>query len=523
MEPYAASLVQEVLSSPGQPLERSIRDPMETRFAQDFSNVRIHTGASAAASARAVGAVAYTVGRDIVFGGGGYLPATNAGRRTLAHELTHVVQQRVSPPVGKGHAMNFSIGGLGDPLESEAETVAGHAAPSGHVPGGIVPPVGRTAPGSPGVAVLQRQPVPAASSPGAGGDVPQNASPSPAPATPVIASVTLARFAAGQAELSAADRVLLHRTAQDIVLLLSQRPRSIVRVTRQSVSDQASGLASRRAEAVRKELIGAGVAEGSIVTETSEPMLADASAKSEWVQVHFEPRGPMRGSPLPVDVARRINLFPRRLPPGGPAAPNLFPVGVRPTGPISPAQELEQGLAGLIQHSRLPEDSTPHPALDASTGNTAMAPPGVSPTTYTVTIIWRNASLLAGPDGTAIAVDVLKEPNFSVQFSPDLKNAQVYQAAVALVNLHLRWHGRELIELSVSPTLQASSSGALSGGLQTQAEVHLTSRFSLIAQSTFGAAPHDDTGAVDFGSVPLGTRRGLDVTWTPLIGTVIHF
>ena len=60
---------------------------------QDFSHVRVHTDARAAESARSVDATAYTVGTDIVFASGEYNPATNSGRRLLAHELTHVLQQ----------------------------------------------------------------------------------------------------------------------------------------------------------------------------------------------------------------------------------------------------------------------------------------------------------------------------------------------------------------------------------------------------------------------------------------------
>jgi hypothetical protein len=66
---------------------------MEPRFGQDFSEVRVHTDAKAEESARAVNALAYTVGRDVVFGAGQYAPGTSAGQQLLAHELTHVVQQ----------------------------------------------------------------------------------------------------------------------------------------------------------------------------------------------------------------------------------------------------------------------------------------------------------------------------------------------------------------------------------------------------------------------------------------------
>jgi hypothetical protein len=91
-------IVHEVLRSPGQPLDSGIRAFMEPRFGHDFSSVRIHTDAQAANSARAVNALAYTVGRDVVFGEGQFQPQSNTGQRLMAHELTHVVQQNGLPP-----------------------------------------------------------------------------------------------------------------------------------------------------------------------------------------------------------------------------------------------------------------------------------------------------------------------------------------------------------------------------------------------------------------------------------------
>jgi hypothetical protein len=85
--------VGEVVSSHGQPLDAGARDLFETRFGYNFSHVRVHTGGKAAESAQAVNAAAYTVGRDLVFGAGQYAPQTSAGRRLLAHELAHTVQQ----------------------------------------------------------------------------------------------------------------------------------------------------------------------------------------------------------------------------------------------------------------------------------------------------------------------------------------------------------------------------------------------------------------------------------------------
>ena len=83
----------------GQPLSTPVRDFFEPRFGHDFTQVRVHADTRAAASARAVNARAFTVGRDIVFGAGYYTPETNEGRRLLAHELTHVVQQASDPVI----------------------------------------------------------------------------------------------------------------------------------------------------------------------------------------------------------------------------------------------------------------------------------------------------------------------------------------------------------------------------------------------------------------------------------------
>lgn len=90
-------IVREVLSSPGQPLDSITRSFMEPRFDHDFSRVRVHTDARAAESARAVNALAYTVGQDLVFDHGQYEPGKQDGKRLLAHELAHVVQQSEAP------------------------------------------------------------------------------------------------------------------------------------------------------------------------------------------------------------------------------------------------------------------------------------------------------------------------------------------------------------------------------------------------------------------------------------------
>ncbi len=82
------------LQSGGQPLPHPARAFFEPRFGADFSRVRVHTNAEAAASAKALNAKAYTLGQNVVFGAGQYQPGTRQGRRLLAHELTHTLHQR---------------------------------------------------------------------------------------------------------------------------------------------------------------------------------------------------------------------------------------------------------------------------------------------------------------------------------------------------------------------------------------------------------------------------------------------
>jgi hypothetical protein len=89
----APASVGRALASPGRPLEPALRQDMESRFGHDFSTVRVHSDAAADQSARDVNAHAYTVGHNIAFGAGRYAPATHGGRRLIAHELAHVMQQ----------------------------------------------------------------------------------------------------------------------------------------------------------------------------------------------------------------------------------------------------------------------------------------------------------------------------------------------------------------------------------------------------------------------------------------------
>lgn len=113
----APPIVNEVLHSSGQPLDPSTRAFMEPRFGHDFSRVRVHTDARAAESARAVNALAYSVGRDVVFGLGHYRPASIEGRKLLAHELTHVLQQ------GSGGRLEEGVLNAGGPSHEAAAQI----------------------------------------------------------------------------------------------------------------------------------------------------------------------------------------------------------------------------------------------------------------------------------------------------------------------------------------------------------------------------------------------------------------
>lgn len=115
-------IVRRVLDTPGQPLDPATRFSMEGRFGRDFGDVRIHTDALAAESARAVYAHAYTVGQHIVFDAGQYHPETAEGLHLLAHELAHTIQQHGLQKSSSDIVMDDS--GESQHLEREAEGVS---------------------------------------------------------------------------------------------------------------------------------------------------------------------------------------------------------------------------------------------------------------------------------------------------------------------------------------------------------------------------------------------------------------
>jgi hypothetical protein len=130
-------IVHQVVNTPGHPLDPAILDAMESGFGHDFSRVRVHADEHASASARAIGAPAYTVGPHIAFDAGRYTPQTSAGRGLLAHELAHVVQQRNAGALGNDEGLT-----LWSSAPAEHEAAAAQAALDGRTGGGLGAPAG---------------------------------------------------------------------------------------------------------------------------------------------------------------------------------------------------------------------------------------------------------------------------------------------------------------------------------------------------------------------------------------------
>ncbi len=139
-------IVHEVLRSPGQPLDAATRAFMEPRFGHDFSRVRVHSGEDAENSAWKMNARAYTVGSDIMFGTGQYVPHAHEGQRLIAHELTHVVQQHRGAPLAVRRdtpSIEERAEMLPEQLRSAESSVRGEADDLPQEPSAPVPRSGR--------------------------------------------------------------------------------------------------------------------------------------------------------------------------------------------------------------------------------------------------------------------------------------------------------------------------------------------------------------------------------------------
>src|ERR1700730_976607 len=123
----ASPVLDVVGSGGGSPLDPGARSFLEDRLGSDFSEVRVHTGASADQSARSINAQAYTVGTDVVFRAGAYQPDAPAGRHVLAHELAHVIQQKAGPVDGSPAPGGIRLSHPSDAFEQAAERAADNA------------------------------------------------------------------------------------------------------------------------------------------------------------------------------------------------------------------------------------------------------------------------------------------------------------------------------------------------------------------------------------------------------------
>jgi hypothetical protein len=147
MEEERSPVLDVVGKGGGSSLDNDTRTDMESRFGTSFGDVRVHTDGAAHDSAKSVNAQAYTVGSDIVFQSGKYDPGSDAGKHMLAHELTHVVQQRSGPVDGTDAGGGVKVSDPSDRYEREASANADHLMSS---------PSAATATATPAAAGVQR-------------------------------------------------------------------------------------------------------------------------------------------------------------------------------------------------------------------------------------------------------------------------------------------------------------------------------------------------------------------------------
>ncbi|HEU5003828.1 MAG TPA: DUF4157 domain-containing protein [Actinomycetota bacterium] len=248
--------IREVLATPGQPLDPTVRAPMERRFQWDFGAVRIHGGERAARSAQGLAAEAYTAGTRIVFGAGSPGLSTAAGQRLLTHELAHVVQQ------GGGPASPRWVGPVAGALEAQA----GRVVAGGTVAPGVVP-----------AGTIQRSPL---------SDRVRAAAGQPATLTSVLAALSGADVAVRDPDLDRAINDLLGGRAEDIALAQQVRSRELG-TTAGWAGPRGTGSTKPRSITVRyvagrtnrRALVIAGV-HGTEVqgVEVAEQLIADLSA-----------------------------------------------------------------------------------------------------------------------------------------------------------------------------------------------------------------------------------------------------
>lgn len=310
----APPLAHEVVRSSGQPLDATTRAFFEPRLGHSFGHVRVHTGQRAADSALELGARAYTLGQHVVLGGGAPPVNTEAGRKLLAHELTHVAQQRAGRSVAAGTSDIRRA-------EAEASHAAEHVA-AGHAVAGSPLPIQAPAP----------QTVPLLA-PGPGGTDPTGlqeptpgASLTPAGPRMTTTSEVLKGFATDSAELTPEHKATIQKIADDLnqsPLVLGGFVSIVGETDKRGTEDYNQALGQKRADAVRDELVG---------------LVTDEETRSQ-IRAHSlgEPaEGPTKDDPELRRVT--ITVTRRTLDLGPPApTPSITPQTLPPVSPgISP-------------------------------------------------------------------------------------------------------------------------------------------------------------------------------------------
>jgi outer membrane protein OmpA-like peptidoglycan-associated protein len=311
------------LGEPGRPLDPDTRGQMEGAFGRGFSDVRVHAGASAAASARALGARAYTLGSDIAFGEGRYQPATAPGRALIAHELAHVVQRERPADPGPG-------------AEARADAAAGTVAAGGAVDRSALG-------GAPGGVARQAEPSLAGrrgAGPGFGLD------PASGVAGLELSLSSVGGFAHGGAAVPQEAEVALNRIAAQVLGLLTELPAGRVTLTGHTdltgTETYNKGLGLERARNVGARLFKLGVPATSIDFESagmSAPVVAtdQPEVRNRRVEVRFQGRLlPQAESRFGLGGLRRPTLDRPDLTPG----PGVLTPRTGPFAPPFPTQPI---------------------------------------------------------------------------------------------------------------------------------------------------------------------------------------
>lgn len=283
----SSSVVHDVVRSSGRPLDPTIRADMEARFRADFSHVRVHIDTQAVEPAQTVGALAYTVGSDIVFGAGTYCPGTLQGRHRIAHELAHTLQQPSAPGV---QSAPLAVSHPEDSAEREADRVA-----TSVMAGEPIAVASKVAP------MIQRQPLPQQSPDHAQAQVRVIADRGKRKLRVVLVNPEN-RIVAGLAEITPPEGVPLNPNA--VMVYVQQNGDNLLPQIRVQTPEQWS-TATNLHQDVSVEKVPAGESDAFHVTDISTEELAQL--RSDLVQFALE--GGREFPELAATLANRFRYF----------------------------------------------------------------------------------------------------------------------------------------------------------------------------------------------------------------------